>query len=105
MITSDYLYAHNNFLHMAGEIGLIALGIFIWLLLALFRKWYIIYKSLPKANFLKICSLGLLSGIIAFLINGLTESGLYYSKSATIFWIQVGILLALFKLIDKKVIS
>ena len=82
---------------MAGEIGLIGLGIFLWLLFMLFRKWYIIYKSLPIESFLKIYSLGIMSGIVGFLINGLTETGLYYSKVATLFWLQVGLLLAVFK--------
>ena len=94
--TSRY-YGHNNFLHMAGEIGLIGLGVFLWLLFMLFRKWYIIYKPLPDGSFLKIFGLGLIAGVVAFLVNGMTETGLYYSKIATLFWIQIGILLAVFK--------
>lgn len=90
-------YAHNNFLHMAAEIGIIGLVFFLWLLFALFRKWYIMYRLMLN-GLLKICSLGVISGIISFLINGLTESGLYYSKIATLFWVQVGILLALFRI-------
>lgn len=90
-------YGHNNFLHMAGEIGLIGLGVFLWLLFILFRKWYIIYKSLPAGTFLKICNLGLIAGIISFLINGMTETGLYYSKIATLFWVHIGVLLAVLK--------
>lgn len=90
-------YAHNNFLQMAGEIGLIGLSIFFWLLFTLFRKWYIIYKLSPEVSFSKISSLGLILGIFAFLVNGLTESGLYYSKVATIFWLVLGILLASLK--------
>jgi len=93
-------YGHNNFLHMAGEIGLIGLGIFLWLLFILFRKWYIIYKLLPGGSFLKICSLGIISCIIGFLINGLTETGLYNSKVATLFWFQVGLLLAVLKVAE-----
>ena len=91
-------YAHNNFLHLAGETGLIGLGIFFWLLFALFRKWYIVHKSLKSKTFLQACSAGLFCGIVGFLINGMTESGLYYSKTAAIFWIVVGIMLALFKM-------
>ncbi len=96
-------YGHNNFLHMAGEIGLIGLGIFLWLLFILFKKWYIIYKSLPSGSLLKIISLGLIADIFGFLINGLTETGLYYSKIATIFWVQIGILLAVFKISQNNI--
>lgn len=90
-------YGHNNFLHMAGEIGLMGLGVFLWLLFIVFKKWYIIYKLSPTRSFLSILSLGLIAGIVGFLINGITETGLYYSKTATLFWVQVGVLLGVFK--------
>ena len=96
IVTSDYLYAHNNFLHMAAEIGLVGLGIFIWLLYKLFRECMNIYKHLDD-NFLKIISLSLTTCLIAFLINGLTESSLYYSRVAIIFWYIAGFSLALNK--------
>ncbi len=94
-------YAHNNFLHMAGEIGLIGLGIFIWLLFLLFRLSWRGLKHLDKENFLRVANLGIIAGIIAFLINGLLESGLYYSKVATLFWFQVGVLLSITKIRQK----
>jgi putative inorganic carbon (HCO3(-)) transporter len=102
-ITSDYLYAHNNFLHMAAEIGLIGLGIFIWLLYKLFIECINIYKNLDN-YFLKIISLSLIACLIAFLVNGLTESSFYSSRVAMIFWYMAGFSLALnkFTLLDKN---
>jgi len=99
MVTSDYLYAHNNFLHMAAEIGLIGLGIFIWLLYKLFKASMNIYKRLDD-YFLKIVSLSLSACLIAFLINGLTESSLYSSRVAMIFWYLIGFSLSLEKFIN-----
>lgn len=96
VITSDYLYAHNNFLHMAAEIGLIGLGIFLWLLYRLFRECMSIYKRLDD-SYLKIVLLSLTACLIAFLVNGLTESSLYYSRVAMIFWYMAGFALALKK--------
>jgi O-antigen ligase len=97
--TGDSKYfGHNNFLHMAGEIGLIGMAIFLWLLFVLLRRWYKIYIQLPENDFLIIFSLGLIAGMLGFLVHGLTDTGLYYSKVATIFWVQVGILLAVLKL-------
>lgn len=98
IITSDYVYAHNNFLHIAGEIGFIGLGIFLWLIYKLFRKSVYIYNKL-KDNFLKNISLGIFLCLISFLINGLTESSLYYSRVAVIFWYLIGFSLALDKFI------
>ena len=96
IVTKDYMYAHNNFLHMAAEIGLIGLGIFIWLLYKLFMECKNIYKRLDN-HYLKIVSLSLSACLLAFLVNGLTESSLYYSRVAIIFWYIMGLALALNK--------
>ncbi len=96
IVTKDYMYAHNNFLHMAAEIGLIGLGFFIWLLYKLFMECNNIYRKLED-DYMKIVSLSLSACLIAFLVNGLTESSLYYSRVAIIFWYIMGLALALNK--------
>jgi putative inorganic carbon (HCO3(-)) transporter len=88
------MYAHNNFLHMAAEIGLIGLGIFFWLLYKLFREYMNIYHFLNN-DFLKTVLLSLSACLIAFLVNGLTESSLYYSRVAVLFWYLAGFSLSL----------
>ncbi len=100
IVTKDYMYAHNNFLHMAAEIGLIGLGIFIWLLYKLFMECNNIYRKLED-GYLKIISLSLSACLIAFLVNGLTESSLYYSRVAIIFWYIMGLALALNKFTER----
>ncbi|MDD5729649.1 MAG: O-antigen ligase family protein [Candidatus Omnitrophica bacterium] len=92
--TSESVYAHNNFLHMAGEIGLIGLGVFIWLLFRLFKSCAATFKGL-KDNYLKIVSLAVTASLLAFMINGLTETSLYYAKVVMIFWFTVGLCFAL----------
>lgn len=99
VVTSDYIYAHNNFLHMAGEIGILGLSIFLWLLYKLLKESAVIYRKI-KGDFLKIISLALSVSIIAFLVNGLTESSLYYSRIVLIFWYTTGFLLGLKKFCD-----
>jgi len=48
-------------------------------------------------HYLKIVSLSLSACLLAFLVNGLTESSLYYSRVAIIFWYIMGLALALNK--------
>lgn len=90
IVTLDEMKAHNNFLHMAGEIGLSGLGVFIWFLFILFGQAGKIYNSLED-KYLKIASLSLIACLIAFLVNGLTESSLYYSVVTVIFWYLAGL--------------
>jgi O-antigen ligase len=94
--TLDSAYAQNNFFQMAGEMGLIGLGLFFWLLWLLFRELLRYYKD-SQDEYLKIVSLSLVACFIAFLVNGLTESSLYYSRVAAMFWFFVGISLSLRK--------
>jgi O-antigen ligase len=96
VVTSNYIYAHNNFLHMAGEIGILGLGIFLWLLYSLFKASILIYAKLRNA-LLKNVSLGLISCLTAFLVNGLTESSLYYARVVMIFWYLAALSLSLGK--------
>jgi len=93
IVTQDYMYAHNNFLHMASEIGLAGLGIFIWLLYTLFVQCVRIIRKLSEP-YMRIVSLSFTACLIAFLVNGLTESSLYYSRVALLFWYLAGCALA-----------
>lgn len=96
VVTKDYMYAHNNFIHMAAEIGILGLGIFLWLLYRLFADIASMYEKL-KSHYFKIVLLSLSACLLAFLINGLTESSLYYPRVMSIFWYIVGFSLALKK--------
>lgn len=99
--TLDGSYAQSNYFQMAGELGLLGFGVFLWFLLLLFRELIRCYKS-AGGNYLKIVSLSLIASFSAFLINGLTESSLYYSRVAVMFWYFVGLALSLSKLIHER---
>lgn len=88
--SGDFMYAHNNFLQMAGEIGILGLGVFFWLLFRLFKERIYVYKNL-KDEYYRIISLSISACLLAFLINGLTETSLYYARVAMIFWYLIGV--------------
>lgn len=99
IITLDEMKAHNNFLHMAGEIGLLGLSIFSWFLFVLFKESSGMYRAL-KDRYLKVASLSAIACLIAFLINGLTESSLYYSVVSALFWYLAGLSVSFNKITD-----
>lgn len=92
--TADTIYAHNIYLQTAGEVGLLGLGMFLLFLFQVFRQ---AFKTFCKLNdeYLKIIALSLIACIIAFLINGLTETSLYYPRVVMIFWYLIGVSLSL----------
>ena len=89
IVTLEEMKAHNNFLHMSGEIGLAGLLAFFWFLWRLFRDTGRVYGRI-KDNYFEIVSFSLTACLIAFLVNGLTESSLYYSAVAVTFWFIAG---------------
>lgn len=88
--TEEAAYAQSNFFQMAGEIGLVGLGAFVWLLWALFAALARCYRKM-RQEYAGIVALSLIGCFIAFLVNGLTESSLYYSRVAVMFWFFAGI--------------
>lgn len=69
-------FAHNFFLQIAGETGIIGLLIFIWLLLRFFR-----YSSSP----------GIKIGVAAVLIHNLVDYHFFLPSNATLFWVLLGL--------------
>jgi O-antigen ligase len=93
------MYAHNIYLQMAGEVGLMGLAAF---LLFLFQVFRLGFKAFYRSNegYLRIAVLSLLACLIAFLVNGLTETSLYYSRVAMVFWYLIGAVLASDRLVS-----
>jgi O-antigen ligase len=98
--SAEHVYAHNNFLQMGAEIGLFGLSIFFWFLFRLFKQGFRAVRLL-RDDFLKVFSLSVTACILAFLINGMTETSLYYARVAMIFWYFIGLSLSLDKFIHE----
>jgi len=95
--TPDTIYSHNIFLQMAGETGLLGLAAFLWFLFAVFQEGVRAVRKL-KDEYLRAVALGLIACVIAFLVNGLTETSLYYARVSMVFWFVIGVLLSLRRL-------
>lgn len=92
-VTGTTFYAHNHFLQMGGEIGLLGLGVFLWFLFRIFKMSIRFYRN-SKDRFINTVSLGTIFCLFAFLFNGLTETSLYYPKVSIIFWFLMGLALS-----------
>ena len=91
-------YAHNQYLHLAAEIGLIGFGVFLFLLGRVFWTGKRHMADRSQATFEAVTLSGLLAGLVGFLILGLVESSLFYLQGATLFWLLVGLVMATNKL-------
>ena len=96
-------YAHNHYLHLAAELGLVGLGVFLLLLTRVFlrvRGWL---AQRPAPSFEAVASLGLAAGLIGYLVIGLLESALFPSRSSVVFWLLIGLLMAVDRMIPPPV--
>ena len=91
--TPDKSYAHNSFLQMMAEIGTLGFLSFVCLIVVFLYGCRTIYRK-SRDSFIKDTTLGLCCGVIGFLVNGLTESNLYYSRLAILFWFMIGLTLS-----------
>lgn len=96
------MYAHNSYLQIAAEIGLV--GIFLYLLfIASLLRTFIYRLSKNKDDPARIFLLAAIAGIIGILVNALSESLLQSTQLRMMFWWFVGLAGAIaFNIIQRK---
>lgn len=92
-ITDDFDWpVHNIFLHIAAESGIPALLLLLLLTgVAVWRAWPVIQSQNPM---LRAQAVGLLTGLLAYLLTGLKELGSLGSGQHRILFLLLGLLLA-----------
>ena len=87
-------FVHNEYLQIASETGIFALGIFIWLLCAFFRKVRKLLRKLQDKEEYGLV-IGLVAGIAGVLIHSLVDFPLHAPAVTTILAINAGIVMGL----------
>jgi len=90
-------YAHNCYLQMAGEIGLLGLFIFLLMMLVLFTNRLMALKRLGNGN-KQVMLTGILSGLFGFLAHSFVDTNIYSLPLAIAFWFFCGLAIGTSKL-------
>lgn len=86
-------YPHNCYLHMAAEVGLAGLLAFLWILGRFF--WTSLRNTPAIADpFLYALHLGVLGGILGFLVHSVVDTNFYSVQLGNLFWILMGLSVA-----------
>jgi putative inorganic carbon (HCO3(-)) transporter len=87
-------YAHNCYIQVAAETGIVGLAAFLWILVDIFRKSLnrITVYWTKKENFV-VLSLGLLAGVSAFLVHSFFDTDFYSLQLSVYFWFMVAVLM------------
>jgi len=87
-------YAHNSFIQLTAETGLVGLTGFLGILFRLFKKVIAQIRSVRQNSSSTMLAAGLLAGIFAFLIQSIVDTNFYSLQPSVLFWFMVGTLIA-----------
>lgn len=89
-------YAHNGYLQLTAETGLLGLAAFLWVIVALFR-WVLTSMAAYgiEQDSIVLLTMGLGSGIFAFLIHGALDNNFYSLQLSVYLWFMIGLLVAM----------
>ena len=96
---SNPTYAHNCFIQLAVEVGLVGLIGFLFIIIKLFQYFLchfeIMLSNDQNAAYLAV---GIFSGISAFIVHSLFDTNLYSLQLSAYLWCMIGLLMALLKI-------
>ena len=82
--------AHNEYLQLWAELGTIGLAIFLWLIITYFN-YGIRYLKREKDKQKQGIMIGLMGGVVAFLIDSIFWFPLHLSSNVSLFWLLMGL--------------
>jgi O-antigen ligase len=77
---------HNDFLRVGAELGLVGLGLFLWIMVAAGKR---IYTALRRSPDVRLA--GVAGGLVAFIITSMVSDPLMVREVSYAFWIALGL--------------
>ena len=85
---------HNEYLQLWAELGIIGLGIFLWLIITYFNYGIKLLKRL-KDEYKQGIVIGLMGGVVAVLIDAIFGFPLHLPATLVLFWLFIGLIVSL----------
>ncbi len=93
--SSSPTFAHNCYIQMAVEVGIVGLVSFLVIILKLFLNQFRKRETCYSSNNFQVLSLGLLAGIFAFLVHSFFDNNLYSLQLSAFLWYMIGLYVAM----------
>jgi O-antigen ligase/Tfp pilus assembly protein PilF len=89
--------AHNEYLQLGAEIGILGLGIFFWIVINYFNYGIKLLKGM-KDKYKQGIIIGLMGGTIAVLIDAIFGFPLHLPATIVLFWLIIGLTITVIKI-------
>jgi O-antigen ligase len=99
-LTSRYVTGHNDYLHLASEVGLFLVVIVVWMIIALYRKGF--QKLKHPSRLIRGTTLGAMSAIAAILVHSVVDFNLHIPSNAVLFTVLTALVVAPLPLADPQ---
>jgi tetratricopeptide (TPR) repeat protein len=86
--------AHNEYLHFWAELGIIGLGIFLWMVIAYFYYGLKLLKK-TKNNYRQGMLIGMMGIVMAVLVDGIFGFPLHLPATIVLFWLSLGLTISI----------
>lgn len=94
---ASWEYPDNQYARSLHEVGLVGLGLWLWIFLRLYRMGRWLHSYLPDGGF-KGLALGYSAGVLAILMHGMGSCTFYVIRIMEPFWFMSGLVAALYLL-------
>ncbi len=94
-------YPHNSYLQMAAESGVLGVGAFLWILVALFRTSISNIKRINDKFYGAVLA-GLLAGLFGFLVHSFFDVNMYSLQLGNLMWFIMGLIIAVQKVFSTE---
>jgi len=86
--------AHNEYLHFWAELGIIGLGIFLWMVIAYFYYGLKFLKKI-KNNYSQGMLIGMMGIVMVVLVDGIFGFPLHLPATIVLFWLSLGLTISI----------
>jgi len=86
--------AHNEYLQLWAEMGIVGLGIFIWLIISYFSYGLKMLRKI-KDEYRQGIVIGLMGAVVAVLVDGIFGFPLHLPATVMLFWLAIGLTVVL----------
>ncbi|PKP59526.1 hypothetical protein CVT91_06545 [Candidatus Atribacteria bacterium HGW-Atribacteria-1] len=88
--------AHNEYLQLGAEIGIIGLGIFLWLIISYFSYGLKLLRKIRDdgSGYKQGAIIGLMGAVVAVLVDGIFGFPLHLPATIVLFWLALGFTIA-----------